>query len=254
MPFQITSTASLLFVVNTICGLVRYPQQAALSGNNDPTIAVMRSCVNLANLDLGAMRDWQRLIREGLIDIYADAPGQQEKAFDLPVDWLRFIDQTSWDRTARWPSLNAMSAQHWQSLLGTFPGMTLNTLWRVRESKFWVQSPQGTLAVPHKFHFEYVTAGSVIDADDPTLLKNIATKDGDTFLLNGRLLIQLGRAKYLETSGYDASAARRDFLAAYDEVAGNETPGRVLLINAGVPVGSQRMIDSYNVPDSSFGS
>jgi hypothetical protein len=74
----------------------------------------------------------------------------------------------------------------------------------------------------------YLSRALVQDADDPTLFKNVANKNGDTFQLDGILMTLLTRVKWLEAKGFDSSAAIRDFLLAFDSRTGAEKGANIL--------------------------
>jgi hypothetical protein len=90
----------------------------------------------------------------------------------------------------------------------------------------------------------------VIDADDPTLFKNVATKDGDLFVLDGILMTLMTRVKWLEAKGFDSSAAVRDFLLAFDSRCGAEKGANILNM-AGGPH-SYPYIGIGNLPEASL--
>jgi hypothetical protein len=79
----------------------------------------------------------------------------------------------------------------------------------------------------------YLSQALVQDADNPDLYKNVATKAGDTFQLDGILMALCTRLKWLEARGFDSSAAVRDFLLAFDSRIGAEKGANILNMAGG---------------------
>ena len=103
------------------------------------------------------------------------------------------------------------------------------------------------------FTYEYISQGWCTDADTPTLYKNEATKNGDTFLLDGYLISLLGRAKFQESSGFDSMFAQRDFMRAFDNRVG-QSAGAPMLNIAGQAFAPFRVINGMNAPQTGYGS
>src|SRR6185295_13680680 len=100
--------------INFICSLVGYPASSDPAGSIDTKHAQMRGAITDACAELLALREWQDLTAEGRIDVLADMPGQKQKAFAMPVDFYRFIDQTQWSSQALTPLVSGpASAQTW---------------------------------------------------------------------------------------------------------------------------------------------
>jgi len=80
--------------INFVCTLVGYPTSQDPAGSLDAKHAQIRGAITEACAELLALREWQDLTQQGQVDVVADAAGQTQKAFPLPVDFYRFIDQT----------------------------------------------------------------------------------------------------------------------------------------------------------------
>jgi hypothetical protein len=225
MAFQIIDNASLSAIVQTVSSMVSYTVSADPGADSDPAIQQMIQAANLAGKDILAMHEWQELTRPFTISITADAPGQREKAFDLPVDFYEFIDQTQWNSTMQWPAIGPVSAQAWQQLLVRQTLPTLSFYWQVRGSKIYILSPPTSA---QDLTFYYQSAAWVQDQDDATLLKNRLVKNGDICLVEPYLVTLLTRVKWLEMKGLDSAAAMRDFQVAFENRKGNEKGAPVL--------------------------
>lgn len=217
------------FAIRTICGMVGHPIPADAAGSPDPAVVQMGLAVNNALGELLAQRNWQELTKRGSIPIVADYAGQKEKAFPLPVDFLRFVDETQWSNESFLPAPGPVSAQEWMVAMiqSVVPAMAL--YWQIRDGQLYVMAPPYPAAVTYEFF--YISRGQVVDQDEPDRLKNVATKNGDKFKLDGYLVTLLGRVKYLEWKGFDASAAMRDFQIALNERAGANKGARTLSLS-----------------------
>lgn len=247
MPYQITEF-TYGTAISFIARMVGHPVPADPAGSLDPAVQQMALAVNHANGELIAMREWQDLTVAGSIPIVASVAGEKERGFNLPVDFLRFIDQTQWSQNSFLPAPGPVAPQGWMwALIQTIvPAMYL--YWQIRSDQLWVLAPP--FPTPVDYRFFYISKGSIIDQDDPTILKNLATKNGDKFKLDGYLVTLLARCKYLEWKGFDASGAQRDFQVAYESRAGNDKGASILSLSkrTGFP-----LISAQNAPITGYG-
>lgn len=248
MAVQIT-VANFAAVCNLVCQLVAYPQSLDPAGSPDLKHGQMRAAVNDALQELLNIYDWQDLTKDGSIDVVADFPGQAEKSFPLPEDFYRFVDQTQWVNGQRWPAAGPVSPQEWKAYVveGMAPVTTL--YWQIRQDRIWFLAPPTTSM---NFAFFYMSVAQVIDETDSTLLKNIAAKNGDRFLLDSYLITLLARKKWLEWNSMDTGAATADFNTAFNSRVGADKGAPVLNLSRrgrGVctPLG-------FGVPASGFGA
>ena len=246
--YQITNYATLQTIVQDVCRMVGFPVPADPAGSTDPTVQQMIAAANMAADDMLNLYDWRKLVKVYEISVEADYPDQFEKSFELPGDFWQFIDQTQWNKNTRLPALGPISDQLWQQIKIRMPKVVLTFLWQVRDGLLWIQTPPST---PQFFSFMYMSQGWCKDADDPTLYKNQASKNGDQILFNQYLMKLLTRAKWLEMKGFDSSAAMRDFLLNYENRRGDEQGANVLSMvsNAGLPY----INVLTNVPDTGYG-
>lgn len=249
MPFDIVRNATLSSGVTDICRLVGQPVPPDAAGSADPSIQQMTMALNQASSDLYAMRDWQELRQQITIDVVADFAGQTEKGFPPPDDYGRFVDVTQWSTMQQWPAIGPVSPQDWIRYLVQNWAPVASLYWQIRNDMVWFLTPPFPTAQP--FTAYYISLGTVTDQDNPALLKNLASKNGDTFLLDGQLITLLGRVKWLEYKGFDTSAAARDFQTQYDSRAGSDEGAAAynLSNSYGVP-----LLSAYNLPNTGYGS
>lgn len=215
-------------VCNKICELVAYPQTPDPAGSPDLKHGQVRAAVNDALQELLNIYDWQDLTKDGTITVVADYPGQKEKAYSLPDDFYRFIDQTQWGSQQMYPAGGPISPQHWKAYIveGANPSLTL--YWQIRQDKIWFLAPP---VAPQDFTFFYLSVAQVIDETNIALLKNVAQKNGDAFLLDSYLITLLGRKKWLEWNSMDTGAATADFNTAFNSRVGADKGAPVLNLN-----------------------
>ena len=230
MPYQITETATLQSVVNTCCTLLSLRKVPSAVSSTDPAIALLTEQANLACTELFGMYEWPELVKVAELQVFTSDPPNPgyatEKSYDLPQDFFRFIDQTQWNASMRFPAVGPVAPQGWMTYL-VFPISANFTLtWQVREGKIWFLNPPSSPG--QTFKYMYLSGATVRDADDMSLYKNLATKDGDTFLLDGLLVTLLTRMKWLEAKGFDSSAAGRDFATAWDSRVGAKKGANIL--------------------------
>lgn len=249
MPsYQIIDETTLSAIVQNVASMVAFPVPADPAGSDDPAVQQFVQAANMAGQDLLALYDWQGLVKNYTISVTADTVGQVEKAYDLPVDFYDWVDQSQWNQTNRFPALGPVSPQMWQQLLirPTLP--TLTFYWQVRGNKLYFLAPPSTAQV---FNFYYLSNAWVRDQDDTDLYKNRITKNGDVALLDATLMTMFTRVKWLEMKGLDSSAAMRDFQVAFENRKASERGAPVLSMARDFRFPYIQPIT--NTPDTSFG-
>jgi hypothetical protein len=240
MPYQMTDFSSLATLIQSVCSLVSLPAPADPAGSTDTNIALMRTAANFASLEMLNAYEWSQLTKRGSLTVYTATPpvpgAPTEVGFDLPEDFYRMIDQT----TSRF---GPVAPQGWM----ISPNSSL--AWQIRQRQIWFLAPPPAPGQP--FDYMYLSRALVQDADDPALYKNVASKNGDVFQLDGILMSLLTRVKWLEAKGFDSSAAVRDFLLAFDSRIGAEKGANVL--NMVGPPARFPLINTGNLPSSLYG-
>ena len=249
MAYLINVQTNLANAVQTIAGMIGQPAPPDPAGSTDPSTQQMVTACNQAASDLYAMRDWQELRQQLTLTIVGDVASQSEKSFNLPSDYGRFVDATQWSAQQQWPAIGPISPQVWMQYLVNNLEPVTTFYWQVRNDKLFILRPP--YPTGQSFQAYYISRGYVQDADDSALLKNNATKNGDIFLLDGQLIILLGRVKWLEYKGFDTSAAMRDFQLQYDSRAGSDEGAPIynLSSRAGMP-----LLSVLNLPNTGYGS
>ena len=233
--YEMINEQTLASVIQTCTRLLSLPSPADPAGSTDPNIVLMRTCANIASLELLNSNEWADLTKMGEFDVFTAAPppgnAATETPFDLPQDFFRFIDQTQWNAAMRFPAVGPVAPQGWMTYM-VFPISANFTLtWQVRQNKiYFLNAPP---APGQKFRFMYLSRALVQDADNAELYKNVASKNGDKFVLDGVIMTLLTRVKWLEAKGFDSSAALRDLMIAFDSRIGAQKGANILNMAGG---------------------
>ena len=250
MPYQIQRTDTLLGICNRALQSVGFPAQADVAGSTDPAVIQMVQAANQAATDLLGMAYWEVMHKTYQITIGPYGPSPPSSAFvALPEDFFMFFDQTQWNNSQQLPMIGPVLPQDWQRVTVRTANFTTRMLWRVRDGQWEIKSPPSDA---QDISMEYISQAMVQDADDGTLYKNFANKNGDTFLLDAYLIYYLTKAKWLEVKGFDSAAAMRDFQVSFEQRFRVDEGAPVLsLINGR---STYRYLDYWNIPDTNYGN
>lgn len=246
MPY-VDSSYNFGEVLQEMCRLVGHPVPVDPAGSTDQVVQQMGTVVNRAIAELLTMHDWEELTVKGTIVI--TGAGEEEKAFALPTDFYKFIDQTTWSGGSQLPAAGPVSNQAWIQYLvrNTSPQLTL--AWQHRGNQLYVLAPP---IGPVNFEFMYLSKGLVQEHGVAANTSNLAVNNDDVFVLDDNLILLLARAKYLEGKGFDSSGAMRDFLIAFNSRAGANKGAPIL--NIGSPAGMPLINPFTNLPDTGYGT
>jgi hypothetical protein len=235
--------------IRQICRMVGHPVPVDPAGSTDPAVIQMGAAINASLTEMLGLSNWSALTKQGEIIVTYTSP-VEEWGFPLPVDFFRFVDQTQWGTDAFLPAIGPVSPQGWMTFIAQNVSPVIALTWQKRERLLFFLKPPVSPAQA-TFKFMYISVAQVVDQDNTSQFKNVATKNGDTFLLPGYLIALYGRAKYLEWKGFDSSAAYRDFWSAFNSVLDADKGAPVLSISGrhGVP-----FISAANVPLSGYGT
>lgn len=248
MSFSITNY-TYGSMIQRICRLVGHPVPVDPAGSTDSAVIQMGEAINNALSELLTMFEWQDLTIKATLSVVATVPGEDERGFTLPVDFYRFIDQSQWAESSQLPAAGPVSNQGWMQYIVRDIGPLLSLTWQMRGDLLYFLKPP-TAATP--FDYMYLSIAQVIDQDVSTTLKNEASKNGDFFILDGNLIMLLGRCKYLEWKGFDSAAATRDFMIAFSSRTGANKGAAVL--NIGRQFGLPLINPLSSLPDTGYGS
>lgn len=248
MAYLGAASQTMANIAQAICRAVaiEYPTTVdpeAAAPSTDPIMYRVSQAIADAATKLMTMRRWQELTVQASLTVQATTPGQKEISLPLPADFFAFVDQTQNDSTAKWPALGPISNRQWQAIQNLSPSITINMMWRLNGNKVSFLAP---FADPHSFTYEYISKGIWTDGtntfDKPGKNSHISVLDAD-------LVTLLGKAKWLEYSGFDSAAAMRDFSEAFD----NRFRDGGAILNMAGPGLVVPLLSTLNLPQTGYG-
>jgi len=240
----VATTASANEILNVVAAEVGLAPNVDPYGSGDANFVQMGYLLNTACKELSRKFNWEFLQkRHNIITANGDSG-----VYPLPIDFLRMIDQTGWERNNRNP-INSLSPQQWEYLEGR--NLVSETIWvnfRVMQGEFAIY-PQPVSFV-YDIIFEYISTNCVLDSttNKPTAVVSIGA---DVPMFDDLLLSRMVKVKWLEAKGFDSGAAQDDLNQMYDQLTAADTSSPIL--NAGQRCGGVRLLNSYNVGDTNYG-
>jgi len=229
-------------IINSVAVEVGLDEASDPYASPDKNFVQMRTLLRSVGHELWLSRDWKALIKE------ATYTGDGTSTlFNLPADFGRMVDDSGWNRTAMSP-FDLLSSQGWQGLQAWTSVSNLTVLYRIAGNRMqFFTAP----ALNEALHHDYVSRYVVISSGGiaPDLYQ--ASASGDTFALEPLMVKALLKVKWQDAKGRDSSAARQEYLLAYEGAASNE-PAQMLYL--GGPRREFKRIDGGNVPDTGYGA
>lgn len=254
MAFDIVKTGTLLSIAQEVGVATGF--NAAITtaaGSTDPAVLQIVKAINDGMADMIGEAVWPDFIVQHTISVEALAPGQEERGYDLPDDFFKFIDRTQNDKTALWPDYNSVSAMNWQALQTIAIGVTIQLMWRYKDGQLFFLRPPAA-GSPHIFQFEYLSQAYVIDEDGDTM-KNRATHDGDVILFDPFLVEKYAVAKWKEMKGFDNTAAMAAYQRAFDQRFNRQQAGDTIsMVGRNGPWPALHLIGGGNLPQTGYGA
>lgn len=215
--------------------------RATIGQTQNANALQMTALLNALGDDLCRTHDWQFLLKEATFtgDGVSDT-------FDLPDDFLRYVNQTLWDVNRTRPSTGVMSPQQWGWLKHGIVSSEFEFSYRISGNKFQVHPvpPAGT-----QFSYYYIQKNWVVS--DTGVEKDKVSAPSDIPKFNRRLMCSGLAAKFWGQKGLDTTLLLQEF----NYILANEksTSGGASCINLSGS-GPGYLIGRSNVPESGYGS
>jgi hypothetical protein len=213
--------------------------------STDPAFVQLCKLLTNAGREMVGLHQWNKLVKTHEI---TTAVPPDTGVYELPDDFGYMIDQTGWVPTNRLPLGGPLTAQDWTYLVNTnLASSTIYVSFRMAAGQFWVlpQPPPDGVEI----NFEYISRNWVLESDDTTYKDSVENAD-DTVLFEPILIIKFLKLRFLESKGFDTTAAVGQFQSVFMQWTGRDVSAPVL--NA-----ARMRVFPYlgwrNIPETNFG-
>lgn len=237
---------TVLNIIRSVAGLIGLERPAVAVASSNIEIVQLVEMLNAKGRELADDHGWQQFERKATVTIGPST----ENGVLLPEDWQGFISRTGWNETDDTRLIGPLDAVTWQTLTVTdLFGSTMNLRYRVRGSELFFETyPSSDVDVS----FEYYSRGWVQDFDIVTpSFKDFCEHDSDIVLFDSLMIQYAVRMMWLESKGFDTTAATKDYLRRFNAVRSKDKDAPVLTLNRRAGV---RLIDACNAPETGYGS
>jgi hypothetical protein len=236
---------TILYEVQQACLQLSLQQPTGVYDSQDETALLMGSVANLAGILLSDGYNWQELQKP--FEIFGDGVTTE---FDLPDDFGSFVDNTGWSYAIRRPVI-VLNAQQWAAI-STWLSQSfyINPACRIYQNKLqFMTAPP----LSGKITFQYRSCMWVQDADNPALMKQLCTKNGDVPVYDWLMMVLAIKVKWLEQKGMNTVAAQSDLNDRYQQLTQRDLVAPTLTLSGPVPGGFRYLDNFYNSPDTGIG-
>jgi hypothetical protein len=238
--------ATMLEVVQDLCGRQNLPVPATVYGTTDPQIRQVMKLLEEEGNDLASRGSWQFLTFEA--SHTSLALEDQGAIATIASNGFRYIkNDTIWDRSTRLPVCGPLDAKSWQAMKAvvvTGPRYRF----RIRGGKLLVNPAP---VAGESWYFEYISKNWILGADGTTYKRRF-TLDTDTLLLPDDLALQGLRWRWLREKGMDYAELFRTYEMQVKDALGRDGGKPMLFMDACGYRGPQPGIfipeGSWNVP------
>lgn len=210
-------------------------------GSSDANILQLVQLVTDLGQDLSRDWSWSHLQKEHTFNT-ADGTA----SYALPADFIRFVDQTAWNRTTDLPLLGPVNAQQWQALKGRATSVTSPATFRIFGDLFYIYStPTATEAIHYEYGSSYwvdAGGGTVGDAVAPSVAAS-------SLLFDSRLLVEGLRMYWKRAKGMGFDPVAFDVLVS--KAKGRDGAAPVLSLTGSNGI---KLIDETNLPVTGWGA
>ncbi|MCA3159298.1 MAG: hypothetical protein ING31_06845 [Burkholderiales bacterium] len=230
---------TLLELIQQVTGeLGLLPSPSVVVGNTDPQVVQLLALANRLGRDISRQYEWQKLNKE-----YSFTTVQGQSQYALPVDWLRQIPQTEWDRTSRWPLIGPATTQEWQIYKSAIISQGPNLRFRIANNFVEVDPATGGLDLS----FFYVSK-NWIDAGGGVYRYKYQA-DTDVSMFDDSLMLTGLKVQWKAAKGLDASFDVSEFRAMFDTIKAQDKSAQKLSLGS---FPRNILLTEWNIQDGNF--
>lgn len=192
-------------------------------GSTDDAFIQLTELLNGAGQEMVEMFAWQTLVQPYQVITSSADSGE----YPLPDDFSYMIDQTGWEYTNRVSMGGPLSAQDWTYLRGRdLVSQSIYASFRIMDNEFNIY-PNDPVPDALDINFEYISRNWVQLANSEAR-QDTVTVGSDIVLYEPILIIKLLKVKFLESRGFDATAAKTEFEYLFLSRTGKDTGAPIL--------------------------
>jgi len=229
---------SALTLVRQVAGELGLPAPPSLV-TDDPQVTQLVALLNSAGNELNLYYPWQQFTK---FHAFSTVSGQD--GYDLPPDWLYYIDQTQWNSSGNNELVGPKSPQEWSRLKGGL-GAAAGMRYRVYQDKLMFLPIPGSKST--NISIEYIKKNWVLKTDHSEI--ELVSQDSDKIQYQPWLIIKFLRLKFYELKGFDTTAPKADFMRMFLTLVGKDKGAPVLSLT---PSAASGLIGSWQIPDGSW--
>jgi hypothetical protein len=238
----------LTLVQNAVDELGSMQTPSFIIGNTDQNVKQFLALANREGKDFvdmsGAANGWSELRKTYTFNTVA---GQETYA--LPSDFQYFLVNTIWDRAYRWQLLGGLDEQEWNVLKFGIQPTGPRSRFKIANNLIYI-NPIPATSVTDAISYSYVSNGWCNSASGAPQTQ--WTADTDTYALSEECFILGLKWRFLRAKGLDYSQEKETYDRMTERAISRSGSTRAIPLNASND--GMRLLNSANVPDTSFGA
>ena len=235
-------------IINRVAVEVGLPKSGDPVGDPDVLYQQLTELLTASGQELVELHPWQVLKQE----FQLTTTGADSGTYPLPADFSYMIDQTGWEHTNRVMVSGPLTSQDWTYLAGrNLVSSSIYVSFRLFDNEFQVY-PDDPVPEGLDINFEYIGRNWVKRQTEPVTYDDVVTTGDDLVLYEPILIRKFLKCKFLESKGFDATAARQEFENMFGSRTGKDTGAK--LLNAGKVGRGYPYLHPYaSTPDTGYG-
>ena len=227
--------------------------EVGLNKSADPVASTNDAFIQMTELLTGGGQEMVEMFAwQGLVMPFQVITSSADSGtYPLPDDFSYMIDQTGWEYTNRVSMGGPLSAQDWTYLRGRdLVSQSIYASFRIMDNEFSIY-PNDPVPDALDINFEYISRNWVQEVANGDKKDHI-TAGSDIVLYEPILIIKFLKVKFLESRGFDATAAKTEFEYLFLSRTGKDT-GAPILNAANSSRGFPYLTPYRNTGDTGYG-